>query len=92
MNTSKGASLDKGEQAHEVTVDAQEELMMEKTTVLGVLSAQLQALQVRPLGVMTPHLVGGATKDEQMVHAHIAHTLVLSKGAILVEAEGDIKG
>lgn len=40
----------------DVTKYALEELMTEQTIVLGELREQLQALQVRPLGMMTLNL------------------------------------
>lgn len=92
MKTYEGALPDSGELVFNVTKDAREELMLEHTTVLGVLKAYFQALQVRPPGVMTPHLSEGASKARQMLHAHTTDTLVLLEGTVLAKAVGDVRG
>jgi len=42
--------------------------------------------------MMTPHLAEGASEAEQMLRARTMNTLVLPEGAVLVEAEGDMRG
>lgn len=63
--------------------------MSEQTTVLGALRSQLHALQVRPPGMMTPHIAVGTSETKQMLRAHIANTLVLRKGTVLAVVKGD---
>ncbi len=65
--------------------------MMKQKILLGALRVQLQALQVRPPGVMTLHLVKGASEAEHMLHTHTMNTLVLTNNAILAEVEGDMR-
>lgn len=65
---------------------------MKQKNLLGALRVQLQALQVRPPGVMTLHLVEGASEAEHMFHTHTMNTLVLPNDAILAEVEGDMRG
>lgn len=89
---SEGASLDNGEWPPNAARGSLAELMTEQTTVLGVLRAQLQALQVQPLGGMTPHLIEYATEVEQMMRTYTTHTLVLPDNTIFTKVEGDIQG
>lgn len=74
------------------TKDAMEELMLEQTTVLGVLIAQLQALQVQSPGMITPHVVEGASEAEPILHARTTNTLVLPEGTIVAVADDDMRG
>lgn len=71
------------------TKDAFEELMTEQTTMLGVLRAQLQALQVRPPRMMTRHVAVGTSEAKQMLRARTMNTLVLPEGAVLAVAKGN---
>ena len=59
--------------------------------MLGVLRAQLQELQVRPLGGMISNLADDTTVAKQKVRSHTMNTLVLPVGAVLAEAEGDMR-
>lgn len=63
---------------------------MEQKIVLGELRAQLQALQVRPLGGMLSNLGDDITAVEQTMRSHSINTLVLPVGVVLAEAEGDM--
>ena len=60
--------------------------------MLGVLRMQLQALQVRAPGMMTPHLVEGASEVEQMLCACTTNTLVLPEGVVVATTKDDMRG
>lgn len=64
IQLTEGDLLDSGETIRDFTKDAFEELMTEQKTVLGALKAQLQGLQVRPPGMMTPHFAEGTFEAE----------------------------
>lgn len=75
----EGTLIGSSKPIHDVTKDALAELMTQQTTVLGVIWAQLQALQVRPLGMMTPYIVDGIDDVDQMLRAHTTNTMVLTE-------------
>lgn len=89
--TLEGDLLANKEPVHDITTRALEKLMTEKTTVLGVLSVQLQVLQVQPPRGMIPNLADNISVAEQMVHAPTTNTLRLPVGDVIAEAEGNVR-
>lgn len=91
ITLTEGDLYDIGDTVCEVTREVLEEAMTKQQNVFGALRVQLQELQVWPQqeGTIATYDAASTSAADQLLHAKMANTIVLSEGALTTKSKED---